>query len=204
MNEAIDALLRQRSDIWLGRRATTALVEASGHIELDAVLIGGGWPVGALTELIPLAEGIGELRLLMPALRRICNENRFVILIRPPHIPYAPALARMGLPLDKLLWINPEQEREAHWAAEQALREGSVGAVLLWTRTDSTIVLRRLQLAAAEGCSLAFVYRPHVCLRNASPAALRLVLRPAMHALYVEVIKVRGGHSGVTVLCPLQ
>jgi protein ImuA len=42
---------------------------ASGHAALDAQLPGGGWPVGALTELLLPHPGVGELRLLAPRWR---------------------------------------------------------------------------------------------------------------------------------------
>jgi len=59
------AALLDRSDIWRGdslNRAGTPTV-ACGFPELDAELPGGGWPAGALTEILPAHEGIGELRL---------------------------------------------------------------------------------------------------------------------------------------------
>lgn len=204
MREAVQQLLRQIPDVWLGRGETAAPTESTGHAGLDALLPNGGWPVGALTELVPLAEGIGELRLLMPALRSVCDSGRHVVLVRPPHIPYAPALVRMGLPLDRIIWIEPGDEAHAHWAAEQTLRERSVGAVILWTRSEAATALRRLQLAASEGRALAFAYRPYPSLRHASPAALRLKLHPAPRALRVEVVKARGGRAGATALCALQ
>ena len=45
-----------------------AVVSPSGFALLDAQLPGGGWPHGALTELLLAQPGIGELRLLAPAL----------------------------------------------------------------------------------------------------------------------------------------
>jgi len=51
-----------------GRRSHVCSVVSSGFPELDAGLPGGGWPAGALTEILPAHEGIGELRLLGPAL----------------------------------------------------------------------------------------------------------------------------------------
>jgi hypothetical protein len=64
------AALLDRPDIWRGdslSRAGTPTVPC-GFPGLDAELPGGGWPAGALTEILPAHEGIGELRLLGPAL----------------------------------------------------------------------------------------------------------------------------------------
>jgi protein ImuA len=40
----------------------------TGYASLSAELPSGGWPLGALIELLPAHSGIGELRLLQPAL----------------------------------------------------------------------------------------------------------------------------------------
>jgi hypothetical protein len=166
---------------------------------LDALLPGGGWPIGALTEFIPLIEGIGEVAVLQVALKRLCDEKRHIVFVRPPYIPYAPALLSAGL-LPRVLWIDAAHDEDARWAAEQTLREGAAGAVLLWSHAVADRALRRLQLAAEEGQSLAFIYRPAVTLNNSSPAALRIVLRPAPGALGVEVVKARGGRMGAVFL----
>ncbi|MBE0549022.1 MAG: hypothetical protein IH627_15505, partial [Rubrivivax sp.] len=44
------------------------VVVPSGHADLDAQLPGGGWPARVLTELLLSHAGVGELRLLAPAL----------------------------------------------------------------------------------------------------------------------------------------
>ena len=60
--------LHSRSAIWRSRHAAaTAPGIATGFTELDVLLPGGGWPVGALTEIFVERPGIGELQLLMPA-----------------------------------------------------------------------------------------------------------------------------------------
>lgn len=205
MSKTIDELLHEVPGIWRGSGVSVAPVESTGYTVLDGLLPGGGWPVGALTELIVLTDGIGELRLLMPALCRICSKGRYIVLTQPPYTPYAPALMQAGIPIEKLLWIAPDHEVDAHWAAEQALRDGSVGGVLLWTKTNSIASLRRLQLAASEGYSSVFVYRPRQYLCNASPASLRLVLSASStkDALHIEVVKARGNCAGKNILCPL-
>ena len=46
-------------------------VTTSGFAALDAQLPGGGWPHGVLTELLLPEPGVGELRLLAPALAAV-------------------------------------------------------------------------------------------------------------------------------------
>lgn len=190
--------------VWLGRSHAPAATASTGFAQLDALLPGKGWPIAALTELVPLAEGIGELRLLMPVLTRLANEDRRIVLVRPPYLPYAPAIVRAGLPLASIVWIAPNSDDDARWACEQTLRQRSVGAVLLWTSVEKDIALRRLQVAAADSEAILFAYRPYASLRNASPAAVRLALHPAAGAMNVEVIKAKGGRAGTTALCSLR
>jgi len=193
-------LLWEIPGIWRAHELAAVKARSTGHMALDALLPGGGWPIGALTELIPLIEGIGEVALLQMSLKRLCDEKRHIVFVHPPYIPYAPALLSAGLLLPRVLWIDAAHDEDAHWAAEQTLREGAAGAVLLWSHAVADRPLRRLQLAAEAGESLAFIYRPAVTLNSSSPAALRIVLRPAPAALGVEVRKARGGRGGAVFL----
>ncbi|MDN5850905.1 MAG: translesion DNA synthesis-associated protein ImuA, partial [Nitrococcus sp.] len=106
----------------------------SGFPALDAALPGGGWPRGALTEILHEHAGIGELSLLMPALARLSQRDQWIALIAPPYLPYAPALADHGVNLSRLLLIHPGNTTNALWAVEQTLRSGTCAAVLVWPR----------------------------------------------------------------------
>src|SRR5207248_10737812 len=89
------AALLDRPDIWRGDSLsrTGAPTLPCGFPGLDAGLPGGGWPAGALTEILLAHEGIGELRLLGPALAGLSRRGLRLVWIAPPHLPYAPALA---------------------------------------------------------------------------------------------------------------
>ena len=104
---------------------------STGVPELDALLPGGGWPCGALSEILFAHDGIGELSLLMPALAELTRRQQRVVFIAPPYIPYAPALVEMGLDLRHVVQIESSPAAGA-WSAEQCLRSGSCGAVLSW------------------------------------------------------------------------
>src|SRR5258706_2189841 len=92
------AALLDRPDIWRGQALSRAGAPTvpCGFPGLDAELPGGGWPAGALTEILPAHEGIGELRLLGPALAGLSQRGLRLVWIAPPHLPYAPALAAAG------------------------------------------------------------------------------------------------------------
>jgi protein ImuA len=150
-------------------------VVATGHALLDRELPGGGWPMGAMTEvLVPLHES-QVWRLLMPALaRRLCAHGGWVVLVGAPHVPFGPALSARGLPPDQLLCIHADDPAARAWSCEQALRCAEVAAVLAWLPQARTGELRRLQLAAAQHEGLLFVLRPESAFLSASPARLRL------------------------------
>lgn len=185
--------LLQRADIWRGREHAPpppGSTLATGHGVLDARL-GGGWPRGALIELLGEQQGFGEVSLLLPALAAASRE-RWVALIAPPHLPYAPALADAGVTLSRLLWVRPANAGDGLWACEQLLRSGLCAALLYWPPPLQMTPLRRLQLAAEQGNSCAFLYRPLASLAHPSPAALRLTLAPRDGALTLAIHKQRG------------
>lgn len=174
----------------------TTPVFPSGFAALDAQLPGAGWPGAMLTELISREPGIGELRLLVPLLRQLTQERRFTILLGPPQIPYAPALAAYGIDPDYLLIVEAAHAAHRLWAVEQALRSNGCGALLAWlpprphTRPEH---LRRMQLAARTGQGSAFLFRPLDAQFEASPAPLRLLLLPqAEERLAIHILKRRG------------
>jgi hypothetical protein len=178
--------------VWRGQAVATpsAQCQPTGNSALDAVLPGGGWPDAALSEILVAATGTGELRLLWPTLARLTRAGERVVLIGPLHQPYPQAWLAAQIDL-RYLSIVQSQSRDILWATEQCLRSGSCGAVVCWPREADDRSLRRLQIAAETGQTLAFAYRPLAASVNASPAALRLVVDA--QPVQIRVLKCRGG-----------
>jgi protein ImuA len=195
VSDALAELLRHPA-LWRGADADPPETLPTGFHALDARLPGGGWPLFTLIELLVPATGIGEIRLLLPALRSLTaagTELRWVAWLAPPHLPYAPALADAGLDPARMLVIRPRVGIDRLWAMEQALRSGACAAVLGWTGEARDPMLRRLKLAAEEGRTSAFLLRPCAHRNEHSPAALRLALSARDYGLDVEILKSRGG-----------
>lgn len=166
-------------------------VMPSGYRALDAELPNGGWPSAALIELLPQQPGIGEIRLLRPALTVIARKRR-IALVQPPHLPQVAAWSSWGLPPERLLWIKAKRSADALWSAEQILRNGSCGALLLWQPHIRSEALRRLHLAAQASETVFWMLRPLAAAQDASPAPLRLALRAARAGLEIDIVKRRG------------
>ena len=199
--------------VWRGdARAAHADASATptGFAELDAELPGGGWPAGGLVDLLQPAPAGAELRLLAPLLgatARAALSPRPIVCIAPPAQPCAPALAALGIALERLVWLTPTGTADAAWCAEQALRSGACAAVLWWSGwlpgvvgrvggaaiSSNPALWRRLHLAAQAGASPLFALRPLALRAQASPAPLRLALTPAgIDSVNLQVFKRRG------------
>jgi hypothetical protein len=174
--------------IWRGPQTASVAAEASGHAALDALLPGGGWPIGSLSEILIEADGHGELSLLLPALARLSTGERPIVMVDPPYLPYPVALTQAAVRSARV-HVLQAQGKDAWWAAEQCLASGACAAVLCWPLNIDERGLRRLQLAAEAGRCLAFAFRDQRHAAQASPAALRLCVHSGLR---VQVLKCRG------------
>jgi cell division inhibitor SulA/protein ImuA len=200
---AIDAVLNHPA-IWRGGEcARVAPGVPTGYAELDAQLPGQGWPSGAITEIYADRAGVGEVELVMPAAARLTQAGRWLTLVAPLHVPYAPALAAHGVRLERLLLVQTRGVEENLWACEQALRASCSGAVLLWQDHMHERALRRLQLAAESGSTTLFLFRS-ARVAPATPAALRLHVSRADGLSVVRILKRRGGGLPPPVILDLH
>ena len=189
--------------LWLASqlaRSDTRCID-TGHPTLSAQLPGGGWPTGTLVDLLLQQPGIGEMRLLRPALAAVAQ--RRIVLLQPPHPPQALAMAALGVPPSQLIWVRANRTADALWAAEQVLRSGSYGVLLFWQNNVRAENLRRLHLAAQAGETLFFMMRPLAAGQDASPAPLRLSLRPQAGGIEIGFVKRRGPQRDATLFLPL-
>ena len=169
------AFAREMPSVWRADELARPIdaVVATGHAALDAQLPAGGWPVGALVEVLQSKSNLNEWRLLLPALARCSGP---VLLVGAPHQPFGPGLAAQGLDPQRLLCVTAQTSAQRLWACEQALRCADVTAVLAWLPQVRPEQLRRLQMAASTHSKLLFVMRPLAAREESSPAALRVLV----------------------------
>lgn len=179
---------------WRGGRDTRpAATLDTGYSELNDIL-GGGWPLGAMTELIAPDQGVGELELLLPALARLSKAGRWLAWVAPPQTPFAPALQNVGIDLTRVLVIRPGNTTDSLWAMEQCLRLGVCGAVLSWVNPPDPMTWRRLQLAAETGRCWGVLFPSGQGPDTGRLAALRLrVTAGPRDTIELRVLKHRGG-----------
>jgi hypothetical protein len=199
MEAKLEKLLKGQRLLWRGKegpRQTTSGI-STGFTELDAVLPSRGWPRNALLEVMTRQWGIGELRLLLPAMIEISRQGLWIVWIAPPYLPYAPALLKGGVDLNHTLVINPKNDAHGGlWGMEKILRTQACGMALAWPERLAGHAVRRLQLAAEAGSSLGVLFRQ---TGSPSTAALRIRLQSHGEMLRVDIIKARGGNCPATV-----
>ncbi|MGA8049494.1 MAG: translesion DNA synthesis-associated protein ImuA [Burkholderiales bacterium] len=195
-----------RHSVWRGGALAPLPAPAvpTGFAALDRELPGGGWPSGALTEILGLHEGVGELQLVLPALVKLSRRGRRIVWLAPPHLPYAPALAAAGIDLAQLSVVRAPGRRDALWAAEQVLRAGSCDALIAWFRDIRYPELRRLAVAAETSRVFCALFRRPEVAPEPSPACLRIALEPVHGGITVRLLKRRGALAAAPVFLPLK
>ncbi|MEM1144823.1 MAG: translesion DNA synthesis-associated protein ImuA [Pseudomonadota bacterium] len=207
-----------RRDTWLGRnefndRALNGVDAGAanndvhyhpslktGFAALDARLCENGWPLGTCIEVLSDASGMGAMGLFLPAMQSLSKQARWQAFIAPPYVPYAPLLAAREISTEQILLVHPRNREEQLWSTEQALRSGTCSAVFSWLGGEYRYAeLRRLQLAATRGNSLAVLFRPQETAHQHSPAALRLQMSAYRQ---VHILKQRSGMQGLEVYLP--
>lgn len=179
----------------------------SGHAALNRVLPGGGWPQGALVEVMQPQAGQHEWGLLGPALvvAQAASPACLTVLVGAPYLPFGPALGARQLGMRRLLCVQAGAGEPASllWATREALLCADVAAVLAWLPDARSTHLRRLQIAAHACNKLLFVFRPLRAQHESSPAPLRLLLEGTHQDggnLLVHVKKRRGPPLAAPVL----
>ncbi len=192
---ALDTLF-DRADIWLGRTTRQAsATRDTGFTELNALLVGGGWPLDGLVEINAPRLGSGEWQLLSGTLQHFAEREGYLVLVNPPAMLCASALAQMGVPLDRVLVVRTANRRELMLGVVESLRSRCAQMVLLWEERERLgyAELRKLQLAAADSRTLCFMLRLGATSTLASPASLRVQLQSRFSGMQLHILRQRGG-----------
>ncbi|WJG09495.1 translesion DNA synthesis-associated protein ImuA [Aliiglaciecola sp. LCG003] len=192
MNTLIEQLKNKRL-IWQGNQQQVfTSTNSSGYAELDHALQGGFPQQGVIDIDSPI--GIGELRLMLPALRsRQQQSNRLVVFIAAPMQINGEMLAEFGFALEQILILQPNSAEQALWSAEQCLKSGCCHGVLLWHKNVEIPQAKRLQLAAEQGDALQLIFRQDNPLKISLPIDLAMKLASHRQGISVQITKRKGG-----------
>ncbi|MBV7297303.1 translesion DNA synthesis-associated protein ImuA [Enterovibrio paralichthyis] len=187
----LDNLLALHSGIWTANRLYQPRTHSrpSGHAVLDEKL-DGGWPESGVVELQLPCFGIGELRLILPAVARGLKESELTVFAAPPGDLNPLALCQAGLDLEKVIVLDTPASSSL-WCVEQAMKSGCCRTAVLWGDALSVTQARRLQLAATENDCLLFMLTHQKSVQGL-PVSCRLSLTPTDEGIAVNVVKRRG------------
>jgi cell division inhibitor SulA len=192
MNTLLEQLKNKRLVWQANQQDIIATTDSTGYKELDHALHGGFPQQGVIDIDSPL--GIGEIRLLLPALRaRQQQTNRQLVFIAAPMQINGEMFAEAGLSLEHILIVQPETPEHALWSAEQCLKSGCCHSVLLWHQQLEIAQAKRLQLAAEQGDALHILFRHKSQLAISLPVNLAMQLSPHDQGLSVRITKRKGG-----------
>ncbi|MBY3342879.1 ImuA family protein [Rhizobium laguerreae] len=152
--------LRDRIQHLEGAIARPKSVLPFGVREIDERLPGGGLAYGAIHEFAGGGAGAvdGAAAALFVAGIAARTKGKVVWCLARPDL-FAPALARVGLHPDRVIYVEAIREEYVLEACEEALRFGGLGAVVAETVRLPMVTSRRLQLAAEGSGAIGLLVR---------------------------------------------
>ena len=152
--------LAVRARIAALERGVPAGVAPFGDPRIDACLPGGGLPLGRWHEMT--GEGLeietaAVTAAFVAALTRSLAERGVVVWIMRRQDLYAPGLAGLGFPAERLIQVCARDEAQALGALEDALGTEGVAAAIGEVESPDLTAGRRLQLACERHGAAGFV-----------------------------------------------
>lgn len=200
---SIQELLRTLPAVSLDLASKRGERIVSGLEAIDGLFSQSGLQAGAVHEVLSSARLPATLWPVV--LARAAATDRWVVWSDPARRFYPPAAAALGLPLDRLLVLQPKNASDEIWAVAECLRCTGVGACVAALGRLSRVQVRRLQLAAEKGGGIGILLRPAEAIHWPYAAATRWKVRPApgertLQRCHIELIHGHGGRVGQGVL----
>ena len=176
----------------------------TGLAALDGLLPGGGFACGAVHEILSApSAGVPLVFAALLARSAINVVGGVVAWLDPRRETYPPALADLGVPLERSYMLRGRKVADQVWSVVECCRSEGVGAVVADLPRLSKVEARRLQLAAERGGGIGLLLRPFGSAHYA--AATRWVVRPTRGSpesrqWEVELVHGHGGRIGERVV----
>jgi protein ImuA len=172
----IETVRRLREQI-NGSRPPCREACAVGCDVLDPLLPNGVVPRGGIIEWLgDMGSGATTLSLWMA--NKVCGEEGVLAIIDARQELYPPAIAAMGIDLERTVFIHPSSRRDHVWSLIQCLNCPSI--TVSWSYLDRVDAreYRCLQLAAESSGVLGVFSRPSDLQGQPSWANVRLLVKP--------------------------
>ncbi len=161
-----------------GRPTTHHAAISSGCAAIDNCLPDRGYVPGSVIEYLRAMPGCGASILAFSAAATAMRvTGGFLVVVDTQHNLYPPALASLGIDLEKVVLVRPQSDVDALWAVDQSLRTPAVAAVVADVERIDDRAARRMQLAAEQGGGLALLLRPASARRGPSWAEIQWLVR---------------------------
>jgi len=196
-----------------GRILTSALAEeniprpkvfTTGLAALDELAPGGGFVRGTVHEI--LSQNPRRVpRFFATLLARSAAHTGAIVWSDPRRELYPPAVAAMGIPLQKLYLLRPQSVVDQAWAIAECMRCRGVAATIAQVGKMSRVEARRFQLAAESGGGIGILLRRFDKSASIYAAATRWLVAPVpgertIQRWKIQLIHGHGGRIGQAVI----
>lgn len=177
-----------------GRRGAASAIPV-GVAEIDSQIPGCGLLRGGIHDVV------GDLPAITGFLAALLGRQKTIarlLWVTPYADLFAPGLNQLGLDHKRLVVARARRDDDRLWAAEEALRETGIGAVVAEVEDADLTETKRLQLAAEASGNIGFIIRRR---RQTSAALTRWRIEPARSkdcrvAWRVMLERCRGAEAG--------
>ncbi len=156
--QKLEQLTRQIRDMETAGRPTQERI-SSGCSTMDRHLPHGGYARGSMLELLRSGPGSGVASIGLMIARQAIVEGKYLVVVDAQRQFYPPAMKSLGIPLERVIALQPANHADAIWGLAQVLRCPAVGAVIAEVGALEDRVARKLQLAAEQGGGLGIFLR---------------------------------------------
>ena len=186
------------------------LVSSTGWPQLDVIFPEGGLRQGMLLECLGQVQGGGVALLALWLARQMFTAESlpkrdsgnpkvrtggvFVVFDNDGKL-YPPAIAALGMSLEQVMIVTPQNKKDLYWALDQVLRCPAVSAVWSCLSKISSRDFRRLQLAAEAGRALGVLVRDEKFKKTPTWAHVRLLISALSSSNSESVFSQSGGGS---------
>lgn len=159
--EMLESLRREILAVEGLQRKSCEQVLDLGLDTLEAAFPDRTFPLGNVHEFISsdIEDVAATTGFITALLSRLIQQKGLCAWISPIMRVFPPGLDLFGMPADKIIFINPGNEKDLLWVTEEALKCSALAAVVVDIRELTLTASRRLQLAVEQSRVTGLLHR---------------------------------------------